>query len=53
MKLLKILCLLILSVSSVMAQNEDVTFISSSITSQKLKIPHLNIGAEVQFYPAG
>jgi hypothetical protein len=52
MKLLKILFLLTLGVSTAMAQ-DNLTVMSHSINAQEIKIPRLNFGAEIQWYPAG
>jgi hypothetical protein len=52
MKLLKTIFLLTFCVSTAIAQNEITPFSSVTI-AQKIKIPRLNLGAEIQWYPAG
>jgi hypothetical protein len=52
MKVLKTFFLLLFCFSTATAQNEIALF-SGVETAQKIKIPRLNVGAEIQWYPAG
>lgn len=51
-RLLKIFFLLFFCVSTAAAQS-DLALFSSIETAQKIKIPRLNLGAEIQWHPAG
>lgn len=52
MKFLKIVFFLMLCITTATAQ-EDMMMVSNSIAAQKIKIPRLNFGVELQGYPAG